>query len=225
MRIDHQIALSYRSRWLKGYVKAKLRSDPVYEAVYQLIGETERPLLDIGCGIGLLAAYLLQRGSHKPITGLDYDSRKIEEARHASRNWNPRPTFLQQDAAQPFVFQGDVVILDVLHYLTDEAQLSVLSSAAASVEPGGYLIIRECLRERSLRYRLTWLEERFATSIHWLKADRLNFPSREEIETPLLEKGFSSEVRRLSGRMPFNNYLLTFRAPASKVSTDGMMKS
>ncbi|HXI13623.1 MAG TPA: class I SAM-dependent methyltransferase [Thermoanaerobaculia bacterium] len=225
MTAGDDIVKSYRSRWLQGYVKAKLRSDPVYEAVYRRIGLSTTPLLDIGCGIGLLAAYLLQRGSSRPIIGLDYDPRKIEQASRASANWTPRPTFLRQDARQPVIFQGDVVMLDVLHYLSDEDQSAVLSNAARCVEPGGYLIVRECLRDKSLRYRLTWLEERFATSIRWLKADRLNFPSRAAIEAPLLDLGFSSEVIPLSGRLPFNNHLLTFRAPVSNEPTAGITKS
>ncbi len=77
-------------------------------------------------------------------------------------------------------------------------------------------------KDRSLRYKLTYLEEWFATSIKWLKAERLNFPARQTIVAPLEARGFSVRVEPLSGRLPFNNHLLTFRAPHASAPAGGM---
>lgn len=39
---------------VRGYVRGKLRSDPVYPAAFDRLNETPMPVLDLGCGIGLL---------------------------------------------------------------------------------------------------------------------------------------------------------------------------
>ena len=58
--------------------------DPVYDAVLtELRGAPPLPILDIGCGPGLLAAVLRTGGLTAPIHGLDYDPRKTDAAREA----------------------------------------------------------------------------------------------------------------------------------------------
>ena len=39
------------------YTKSKLRTDPLYDGVYRELESSPFPLLDIGCGLGLLAMY------------------------------------------------------------------------------------------------------------------------------------------------------------------------
>ena len=58
---------------------SKLRRDPVYPAAYELFRGSDEPILDIGCGLGLLAFYLRERGCRQPILGLDVDARKIRQ--------------------------------------------------------------------------------------------------------------------------------------------------
>src|SRR2546423_4066855 len=72
-RVAHQ----FRSPWLRHYVRNKLRSDRIYAAAYDLLGRSAEPILDIGCGMGLLAFYLRERAGRQPILGLDVDARKI----------------------------------------------------------------------------------------------------------------------------------------------------
>ena len=45
----------YGSRYHYYYTQAKLRSDPLYPGVVDALRGTTAPLLDLGCGIGLLA--------------------------------------------------------------------------------------------------------------------------------------------------------------------------
>lgn len=49
------ISRRYAGRWLQGYVHGKLRSDPVYAAAAGEIAVRPAPVLDVGCGIDLLA--------------------------------------------------------------------------------------------------------------------------------------------------------------------------
>jgi SAM-dependent methyltransferase len=205
----NSLASRYPTRFLRSYARAKMATDPAYGAVLERLAGTTEPLLDIGCGIGLLALYLRQSGFTAPITGVDHDARKIAVARRVA-DGECDLRFVEGDARQPIDFRGNVVLLDLLHYFTDEEQSRILRNAAAAIPPGGVLIIRDGLLDGTLRYRITHALETFARRTRWLKADRLNFPTRERIEQPLRDR-FREEVRSMSGFMPFNNYLFVFR--------------
>src|SRR3954451_14619900 len=78
-----RVASLFRSAWLRHYVGSKLRSDPVFSLAYELLRDVGGPILDVGCGVGLLAFYLRERGANHPITGIDIDERKIRRAKAA----------------------------------------------------------------------------------------------------------------------------------------------
>jgi 2-polyprenyl-3-methyl-5-hydroxy-6-metoxy-1,4-benzoquinol methylase len=188
----------------------KIATDPAYNAVYELLRDASEPLLDIGCGIGLMAFYLRERGMRMPIVGIDHDRRKIEIARGVA-NGDQSVSFDVGDARHPVQFRGNVVLLDVLHYFNDADQQTILRNAASA---GGMIIIRDGIRDGSLRYRLTYAQETLSRVGGWLKAERLHFPTRESIETSL-NGDFREEVRPMFGRTPFNNYLFVFRRASS----------
>lgn len=200
-----RIAARYRSRFLRSYVAIKVAADPVYEAVYARLAASPLPLLDLGCGAGVLPLYLRERGYRGEIVGVDYDERKISAARLACLDGSIR--FECGDIRKGFDVRGNVALLDLLHYLSDEDQQLLLAHAAGSVAEGGMVLIRESPRDASWRYRATYAEESFATAIHWLKAARLNFPTREAILRPFIEQRFAIEVTPMWGRTPFNNHL------------------
>ena len=199
-----EVSALYDSRFLRGYARSKLARDPVYAAVHARLPDLQ--LLDIGCGVGLLALSLRHRGFSAPILGIDHDAKKIAAATKAASAFNAR--FLVGDAREPIAFQGSVALLDVLHYFDDEEQRRILHNTAACVAPGGVVIIRDAIRDHSWRYRATYIEETFARSIGWLRGERLNFPRRESIVESF--DGFRCEVTPMWGRTPFNNYLFTF---------------
>ena len=209
------VAALFDSRFLRGYARSKLARDPVYAAVAARLPEL--PLLDLGCGVGLLALSLRQRGFRAPILGIDHDARKIDAARKACGTDTPVcASFEYADVRNPIDFHGSVALLDVLHYFSDDDQQRILRNAAASVAPGGVAIIRDAIRDGSWRYRATYIEETFARTIGWLKGERLNFPTRESITAAF--SGFDAEVVPMWGRSPFNNYLFVFRSPSSGIT-------
>lgn len=205
-----RVAGRFDSRFVRGYVRGKIKSDPVYPAVAERLAQTAGPVLDLGCGLGLLAHYLREVGLTQEIIGVDFDQRKVDMGRGAMSGL-AGVTIRQGDARTRIDFRGSVAILDLLHYFAEDEQLRILSNAADYTRPGDVVAIRECLRDGTWRYRLTWLEEMFATSIGWLRGDRLNFPTRETVTSEFRRRGFEEEIIPLWGRTPFNNYLLTFR--------------
>jgi len=208
MDVARRVAALYPTRFLRSYVRSKVANDPVYAAVYE---RTNGPIVDLGCGAGVLAAYLRARGRDVPLRGVDQDARKIAVAQRLGLR---DATFTVGDAAD-LELRGTVVMLDLLHYLDDAARAELLRRAAATATT---VIIRDAIRDGSWRYRATYVEEMFARAVRWLRVERLNFPTREAIVDAF--PGFDAEVVPLWGRLPYNNYLFVFRR-----SSSGMTKA
>jgi SAM-dependent methyltransferase len=209
--VARRVAALYPTRFLRWYVRWKVAADPVYAAVFERLGDVRDPIVDLGCGAGVLAAYLRIRGNGTPVSGIDHDARKIDIARRCGL---PDATFTAGDVSN-IALRGAVVMLDVLHYLSDEAQWALLRRAAGEAN---IVIVRDAIRDGSLRYRLTYAEETLARAVGWLKAPRLNFPRLETVGTPFA--AFDAEVTPLWGRTPFNNYLFVFRRASSGMTNE-----
>src|SRR2546423_10603151 len=174
-----RVATQFRERWLRNYVRGKLRRDRIYPAAYDLLGHSAEPILDVGCGVGLLAFYLRERACALPILGLDLDARKIGYgAAVAARGYRDVELRLQNVEETLPDFRGNVALFDVLHYLPARAQRALLSQLARRVAPGGMLIIRDSIREMRPRYWMTWLAAKFAPTTSWTAAGALHFPAR-----------------------------------------------
>jgi SAM-dependent methyltransferase len=209
-----RVASRYRSRFLRYYVISKLATDPLYSAVAERLRDRVLPVTDIGCGVGLTAFYLREHGVRVPIFGVDHDDAKIAAAREIAVAYDDL-SFEAGDAREATIAVGSVLLLDVLHYLPDEDQARLLDAIADRVPSGSVVIIRDAVRDRTFRYRLTYVAELFSRAVRWMKAEGLNFPTRESIVSPFRERGFEVDVSPLWGRTPFNNYLFVFRRPAS----------
>ncbi|HEY5035532.1 MAG TPA: class I SAM-dependent methyltransferase, partial [Chthoniobacterales bacterium] len=176
------------------------------------------PLIDIGCGVGLLAFYLRERNFQPPVVGLDRDRRKIERAHAVVRQSGYRELkFLEQNANNPISERGNIVLFDLLHYLSPNEQAELLERLAARVAPGGMLVIRDCPRDGNARFWLTHLAERFAQTTTWNVGVPLHFPIREKICAAFPPNEFSSSIEPLWGRTPFNNHLFIFRRRADAI--------
>jgi 2-polyprenyl-3-methyl-5-hydroxy-6-metoxy-1,4-benzoquinol methylase len=212
-----RVATQFRSKWLRHYVRGKLRSDRIFPAAYELLRSSTEPILDVGCGVGLLAFYLRERACPQPVLGLDVDARKIRYGSRIAADHYRDIEFRFQDiqAALPN-FSGNVALFDVLHYLPVEEQQALLQHLADCVAPGGFLIIRDCPRERRLRYSITWFAEKFAQAISWNISGALHFPSRRSINDVFGAAHFDRETRPLWGASPFNNHIFIFRRRAAE---------
>jgi len=207
------IAKRCHTRWDRYYVPAKLGTDPVYGAVASELGGTTFPVLDIGCGIGLLAHYLRGLGQGMPVTGFDYDKRKITSAIAMAKDL-PGVGFSVGDARKDLpAHQGHVVILDILQFFTLPEQELLLREAARRVAAGGKLIIRSALRDASWRYRVTVLGDWIAKGTTWMKAAPVAYPAAEQFRRVLSTEGLAVKVVPLWGGTPFNNHLITAERP------------
>jgi len=207
-----RVASLFPQRWLRHYVGSKLRRDPVFQAAFDLLGDASGPILDIGCGIGLLGFYLRERGAYSPMTGLDVDERKVQRGQAAAAGRYEQMHFAAQDARDELpAFHGNVALFDVLHYIEPAGQEALLPQLAARVAPGGMLLLRDSPRDGSARYRATYLGEVFAQAISWNVGVPLHFPARAAIVGAFSAREFTIEEKPMWGGGPFNNRLYIFR--------------
>lgn len=198
---------------MRGYVRGKIRIDPAYEAVAQLLLAAPSPVLDLGCGLGLLSFYLRARGFQEPIHGIDTATRKIGYAQQAAEKYSGL-TFGVASAAQPPPVAQTTLALDILHYFSDQQRTALLERLANEMPPGGRVIIRNAPREKNWRYFLTFLEEIWVRVTRWIIAkDPINFPSIDQIVAPFEAAGCTIRVEPLWGRTPFNSHLFVFTKP------------
>lgn len=211
--VANRLSRLFDDRYLRHYVYWKVRTDPAYAAVVNhLRAHDGQPLLDLGCGIGALAFFLREHGIDAPILGIDYDERKINAAQDVAARYRALD-FRHGDARDPLPDGRNVIILDVLQYFHDDDQQRVLANVARTVPPGGIAIVRQGIRDDSWRHRVTRAADTFARATRWMRAERLNFPSREQMTAAFA--GFETEITPLWGRTPFNNYLFVFRKVSS----------
>ncbi len=212
-----RIARRFRGRWRQGYVRGKLRHDPGFDAIAMtlLAQGRARPLLDLGCGMGLLGHWLRARGWTGAYIGIDHDPRKLRAGRTAAQCLVPALTLRTGSLlALPHAlgsFRGHVVLLDVLHYLTRDAQSALLRRCALCLEDGDVLLLRGVLRDGSWRYRVTRAEEWLLAGTGWMRSGPRHVPSAAELRGWLEALDLQVALRPLWGHTPFNSWLAVAR--------------
>lgn len=215
--IARKISSLCEERGLRYYSRTKLLTDPLYGGVLRELEGRAHALLDIGCGIGILSYYLRECGWQNPVTGMDYDQSKIDQGRAVLARGGYRGISLSQGDARTDLpaHSGDVTILDILQFFDPEQQRRLLRAAADRVCPGGKLIIRSGLKERSLRFFITWCGDVFAKATFWMKAAPTHYPTAETFLATLRREGFKVDIKPFWGKTPFNNYLIVATRPAA----------
>ena len=211
-----RIAAAFRSSHWYGnhtayfYTRAKLRSDPLYPGVIGALRGCDAPLLDLGCGMGLLAHALRHAGLGMPYRGVDIDAPKIAQAQRAARNAGLRDVaFEPMDlSARMPAHHGSVAILDVLQFVSPGAQASILDAAVAMLSPGARLVIRTGLDDGSARARTTRRIDRLSRALGWMNAGPQAYPEPDALRARFAAAGLSSSFAPLYGRTPFNNWLV-----------------
>jgi SAM-dependent methyltransferase len=149
-------------RFALHFARNKLRYDAAYRTILAqglLAGRSQ--LLDLGCGQGLLAAWLhaarhtYAQAPHawprqwpappapRGYCGIDINAREVRRAREALLPAAIPLSVTQGDIAAVAYPQADaVVMLDVLHYLDLAAHEQVLRRVRTALTPGGLLLLR-----------------------------------------------------------------------------------
>jgi len=209
------------------FARGKLRTDPVYRAILELgllLGRAR--VLDLGCGQGLLAAWLqaaercYARGSW-PRTwppapralstrGIELMARDVERARCALGAGSEVSQADIRDTA--FGAVDAVVILDVLHYMTPQAQLEILKRVRAALPLRGLLLLRVGDAGGGLRFRWGQWSDKLVMLLRGHAFVAQHCRSIAQWRVLLRECGFDSEAKPMSQGTPFANVLLIAHA-------------
>src|SRR5690606_30078942 len=197
-----RIARAFRpERWFGDrthyfYARAKLASDPLYPGIVEALRGSDAPLLDLGCGIGLLAHALRDAGLVLPYRGVDgvaFECVDLSQGLPAHR--------------------GNVAILDVLQFVSPSAQDAILSAAIGMLAPGAKLLIRTGLDDGSWRARTTRRIDAISRKLRWMNAGPQRYPEVVALRTRLEAAGLEAEFTPLYGRTPFNNWRIVATRP------------
>ena len=228
-RLVDAASAPYRAagRFAWHFARGKLGSDPVFAGLLQggVLPDGQR-LLDLGCGQGLLAAWLLaarrlHAGGDWPATwppppridriwGLELMAQDVARARSAL---GAAAEFACGDIRNCDLGCADaVVILDVLHYIDHAAQEALLARIHATLPAGGVFVTRVGDADGGLRFRFSnWVDQTVALARGHGFARFHCRPLRNWIAT-LERTGFRVEARPMCAGTPFANVLLVAHA-------------
>jgi SAM-dependent methyltransferase len=215
----YQPAGRFALKWAEG----KLGGDPLFRCMlrHELIHDGES-VLDLGCGQGLLAAWMLDAdalhatetwGGDLPVPPRLLQLRGIEL--HASDVARAKVAL----GAQADIRCGDIctedfgradviIIMDVLHYIDRTAQEDVLRRAFSALNPGGRLLLRVGDADAGWRFRWSnWVDKAVVFARSHTLCKLWCRPMREWIS--LLESiGFAVKPQPMSEGTGFANVLL-----------------
>jgi SAM-dependent methyltransferase len=215
----------YRSVGLFAYnfARGKLRGDPVFRALLErglLVGRGR--ILDLGCGQGLLAAWLnaaqlsYQNGSWPrdwppapaPVStrGIELMGRDVERARAALGS--SCEIFQGDIRSAEFGLTDAVVILDVLHYISREEQRRVLERVRAALPMRGLLLLRVGDASGGLRFRYSQWVDRLVLLFRGHSSVATHCRSLAQWRELLGECGFEVQETPMSEGTRFANVLL-----------------
>jgi len=230
-QLARRAARHYRSAgiYMRYHTRGKLAGDPMFRALLSpgLIPDQAR-LLDLGCGAGLLVAWLaaaqeaLAAGEWPAETppprpasylGLELMERDVRLARRVVAAW-PGAHVAQDDLRTARLPESDVIfLLDVLHYIEPESQDALLGRVASALAPGGRLILRVGDAGAGRRFRFTMAVDRLVCRWRGLRLPALYGRPLVEWQNRLVQLGFRVECRAMSEGTPFANVLLIAHRP------------
>jgi len=210
------------------FARGKLKGDPAFAAILKrgLLGNSAR-ILDLGCGQGLLASWLLAAQAvrlagkwpqewppppaHPELLGVEIDPQEVARARAAL---GARARIVQGDIRHVDYGSVDaIVILDVLHFTDHASQEAILERARAALKSQGLLLLRVGDAEGGVRFGLSKLVDRIVALARRHHLPRLSCRPAREWRSLLTGLGFLTEALPMSEGTPFANVLLVGKLP------------
>ncbi len=209
------IARAYQGGpWLRGYIKGKLRGDPVFDTATAAVKRHALPVVDLGCGLGLFGLWLRAHGLDCPYRGCDLGGWKITAGQRAAAHLGCRDLVLEEADMCSFPLQGPSVVctFDVIHYLPAPEQHSFTARLAGAARHGSVVLLRSGVRGCGWRTGATLLEEGWTRATGWIRGGRVNFPHLGGLVKYFEQEGCFVKSQPLWGRTPFSSHWLEISA-------------
>ncbi len=186
----------YKGPALEWYTKVKTRLEDNYKYFNEIIPK-KAVITDIGCGYGYLCYMLSLTSENRTVIGIDYDEEKISVANNCAIKTD-KINFIAGDAVEIKFQKSDVFIInDVLHYMSEHNQITLIEKCFDNLLDGGKIIIRDGNTEEKKRHKGTKLTEFFSIKIlKFNKAEysNLHFISASFIKNIAKNNGFNVEI-------------------------------
>jgi len=194
MKIDLVNRYIYRGPVLEWYLRVKLRLEKNYSLIHEIV-PGKGTITDIGCGYGFMSVMLALTSDQRLITGFDYDEDKIITAQNCTEDLT-NLKFVQGDITGLQLPASDVFLLmDVLHYMSEDKQITLLKRCFESLNPNGIIVVRDADADLKKRTTGTKITEFFSTRSGFNKKEEtLRFVSGQRIRTVAIEYGFNVKV-------------------------------
>lgn len=184
------------------FARFKLRLDPMFRELPEFLKSVPkiRSVLDIGCGFGIAGCALLEWRPELTVFGIDPNAARIRAARAAFADRGRAFVALAPEFENPLLpdkFDA-VLVLDVIHFLSDPQLDLTLGKIRAKMEPDARLIIRAIVPPVGAG---SW-PWKFAKLRRALTAARACHRSVETIRGTLARCGFETQTTEISGGNP-----------------------
>ena len=195
------------------HTRVRWRSCP-FEAVAEAVPRAGR-VLEIGCGHGLFSTYLALDEAERTVVGTDVDGDKIQAAQRAA-DGIPNLSFAPAEPGElPEGTWDAVCIVDVLYLIDRAGERALLEAAAARLEPGGVLVVKEMATEPAWKFRWMALQEKLSVQVLGItEGHELTFVPPDRLATWMVEAGLADVRHRSHGRGHLHpHHLVTARKP------------
>ena len=194
-------------RFAHGYVQGKFRHDPVYRQVAAR-APFVAPFVDVGCGRGQTALLLAELQPGIAGLSLDWDDAKVHLAQTLAADL-PTLRFERADMRDVELPRaGTIFMLDVLHYHDIETQDSILRRAAAALDPGGTIFIRDVDAAAGWRARATRWQETVGCWLGLNRGRTLVFRPAADLARVLAAQGLTTRIESSWEQTPLANVLI-----------------
>jgi len=215
----------FNYRWARG----KLAHDPIFAAlIEQSVFPDGARVLDLGCGRGLLPAWLLAAEqlaaqgdwptAVAPPKGLRFRGVEVmaREADCGNRALQPihgqRVELSGGDMRSADLSDSDAItILDVFHYIPHAEQERMLDQIRAALGPGGLLVTRVGDASGGWRFALSQIADRCISFAQGHRLARMWCRPLSGWISALEARGFSVRALPMNSGTPFANVLLISR--------------
>ena len=182
-----------RYRRLPGYprlfARFKMKLDPMFVELHKYVHNPRR-IIDIGCGYGVPATWLLEIYPQAKVFGFDPDEERVLIASRVIGERGGVEVGRAPDLPPVEGRVDHVLMLDMFHLISDEEARLVLRRIYEKLEEGGTLLIRATVpSERKIPWK-RWVEK---TRLRFVRLPE-RFRAREEIRSLISGAGFEVEV-------------------------------
>ena len=171
------------------------------------------PVLEVGCGHGLLSLYLELESPDRRVTGIDVDQDKLDAATAAAARAGLDVTFRPVRGAElPDGPWAGIAIVDVLYLLPAADQSGLLRSCAERLAPGGALVVKEMSPVPRWKARWNAVQETAAVKILGItEGEELTFLPPAELAAAMVDGGLTVRDRPVHRGYPHPHHLLVGR--------------